>query len=193
TARADEEYRKARIAPFHLGDDPSGVEPVRIAHAEFVRHAGDLVRGHVEDYGKDAVADELAARARQEIALPEFRLPVFHAQVDRALASHIEQRHCLGLALAHVGDEERERHPGPRREGHDLLPKRGLAEGGEQPQKTQPAQTRFARSAASPVYFAGVSASRRFFASSGIGRFFTNAASSRRSRRLPRLIALSLS
>src|SRR6185503_15545885 len=192
TARADEEYRKARIAPFHLGDDPSGVEPVRIAHAEFVRHACHLVRGHVENYGEDAVADELAARARQEIALPKFRLAVFHAQVDRALASHIEQRHCLGLALAHVGDEERERHPGPRREGHDLLPKRGLAEG-EQPQKTQPAQTRFARSAASPVYFAGVSASRRFFASSGIGRLFTNAASSRRSRRLPRLIALSLS
>src|SRR5262245_45806887 len=54
-------------------------------------------------------------------------------------------------------------------------------------------QTRFASSEARPVYFAGVSARRRFFASGGMARPRMNFVSAARSSRRPRLIAFSFS
>jgi hypothetical protein len=122
-ARADNEHRQPGMALLHLGGDRAHIGGVRRAGAEAVAHSLPclLVARIVEDHRQDAVADELAPRARQEISLLEADLPLLAPQVDVSAAAGEKQRHRFGLAAAHVRDEEGKRDAGTRLQRDDLL------------------------------------------------------------------------
>src|SRR5258705_2906216 len=80
--------KSTRLNSSHLG----------ISYAVF------CLKKNIHDNRQDAVADELQARARQEVAGVEIDLAAFHAQEDVAAAAHEQPRRGLWLALARVGD-----------------------------------------------------------------------------------------
>ena len=106
------------------------------ALAECVAHAAArlLIARVVHDHRQDAVADELQARARQEVAGVELGLAALHAQADVAAAADEQQRCGFRLALAHAGDEKGLRHPGTGAQSDDLP---GMRLGNEEQQQQE--------------------------------------------------------
>src|SRR5688572_5342759 len=88
-AGADDEYRQAGVALLEFGAHRTDVHHMLRALPESVAHAVArlLVARVIEDHGQDAVADELAARARQEVALRKPGPAVLQAQADVAAAA----------------------------------------------------------------------------------------------------------
>ena len=125
---------------------------MRLARAEGIAHAGAclLVARVVHDDRQDAVADEFAARAGQEVLRAEARLAVLHAQPDVAAAADEQQRRRFRLDAPHVGDEERLAHSFARLERDDFL-RQDSGGKGEDSEKQSTAQIRLASRAAYPV------------------------------------------